>query len=633
MKQRRLREDISPQGSITSSDRNGLGTSIKHQQASNEGPSHAATKSPTFLRRRKDPTTKNQQELQENFTLRQISEPKPSSSPLNASPRAAVQKPKRKSWIPALFDLFGTSSNANLLKRIEPDGAQKQGTRKPARSKNSPGDEDLPLIWVVVAVVCVATLVVIALSVLFYVLADHGYIAFQERQNTHGEFSTKRSSKQMHFPVIPSSKIYTIPNSMAHIGNKSDAYARLRMEWDEMHPPDTPNRSLAAMHRSRSPRYDSLKPRSRLPYNIYNCPDTPPLDYPNEFSTVQLLKHWPPSQSMPRDESTAHLSLCVFDFRRDYIKALKYRQNEVPFVVRNDPRVAETAERWNDEQYRSQLVGSDQVWHRAERSETLEFLYWRPDAHVKIDQDPTHPSFNATPKNWKEPTELVRMTYLEWYRAALTKKRQMDTYARGGVTHEFNSTTGPFYYFRLIGCGETGPMGDCDKIDTSEYLFDELPFFQPHPQQIYLTEPREQRGIHCRFGMPGLIAENHFDSSRNAIVVLGGQRRYILSHPRHCQNLALYPLGHPSARHSQVNWTHASYSDDWLKSYPQFQASMSNEVVLQSGDVLYLPTNWFHFIVSLSINFQCNARSGRTAQYDPFIRECGFGSPPIQNIS
>jgi hypothetical protein len=57
-----------------------------------------------------------------------------------------------------------------------------------------------------------------------------------------------------------------------------------------------------------------------------------------------------------------------------------------------------------------------------------------------------------------------------------------------------NSTLGPYYYFRLMGCGETGPLGDCDRINISEYLFDELTFFQPQPQELYFTDPREQRG-------------------------------------------------------------------------------------------------------------------------------------------
>jgi hypothetical protein len=94
----------------------------------------------------------------------------------------------------------------------------------------------------------------------------------------------------------------------------------------------------------------------------------------------------------------------------------------------------------------------------------------------------------------------------------------------------------------------------------------ELTFFQPQPQELYLTDPREQRGIHCRIGMPGIM---RFDSSPNAIVMLSGQRRYILSHPRFCKNLVLYPSGHPSSRHSQLNWTRIAYNDDWKKTNPK----------------------------------------------------------------
>ena len=103
------------------------------------------------------------------------------------------------------------------------------------------------------------------------------------------------------------------------------------------------------------------------------------------------------------------------------------------------------------------------------------------------------------------------------------------------------------------------------------------------------------------------------------IVVLGGERRYILSHPDQCENLELLPRGHPSARHSAVDW-----SDPDLEQFPNFRKAKVNEVVLQAGDVLYLPTNWFHYIISLELNFQCNTRSGISSEYMEPIRKCGF---------
>ena len=119
--------------------------------------------------------------------------------------------------------------------------------------------------------------------------------------------------------------------------------------------------------------------------------------------------------------------------------------------------------------------------------------------------------------------------------------------------------------------------------------------------------------------MQGVIAENHFDGSRNTIAVLGGSRRYILSHPNQCDKLALYPKGHPSARHSAVDWNNPN-----VEEFPEFAEATANEVVLTAGQVLYLPTEWFHFIVSLELNFQCNSRSGITNHYKEYIRRCGF---------
>jgi hypothetical protein len=161
--------------------------------------------------------------------------------------------------------------------------------------------------------------------------------------------------------------------------------------------------------------------------------------------------------------------------------------------------------------------------------------------------------------------------------------------------------------------------------------------------------------------MPGMIAANHYDASRNAIAVLGGSRRYIISRPKQCPNLGLYPIGHTSARHTKVDWTTASEdyqnftnhdndnengeeSDEtqsWSSSsldtpsWIDYRKSLSllannatsTEVVLQAGDVLYLPSYWFHYIISLTTNMQCNTRSGRDGRDDQIMTDCGFPPP------
>jgi hypothetical protein len=87
------------------------------------------------------------------------------------------------------------------------------------------------------------------------------------------------------------------------------------------------------------------------------------------------------------------------------------------------------------------------------------------------------------PKDWKEPTELVPMKYVDWYQEAIANEPQL-ALTKDSMQH-FNSTSGPYYYFRLIWCGETGPLGDCHRIDLSEYLFDDLTFFQPQSQELF----------------------------------------------------------------------------------------------------------------------------------------------------
>ena len=110
--------------------------------------------------------------------------------------------------------------------------------------------------------------------------------------------------------------------------------------------------------------------------------------------------------------------------------------------------------------------------------------------------------------------------------------------------------------------------------------------------------------------MKVVIAENHFDGSRNVVAVMGDERRYILSHPNQCEILVLYPRSHPSKRHSAVDGSDV----DW-ENIPKFQDAEVNEVVLQTGDVLYLPTNWFH---------QCYNQSGVLTEYMDTIYQCGF---------
>lgn len=58
--------------------------------------------------------------------------------------------------------------------------------------------------------------------------------------------------------------------------------------------------------------------------------------------------------------------------------------------------------------------------------------------------------------------------------------------------------------------------------------------------------------------------------------------------------------------------------------FPKFRYMLANEVILKPGDMLYVPAYWFHYIVSLNVNWQCNSRSGRSVMYRKDVSKCGF---------
>ncbi|GMI01136.1 hypothetical protein TrLO_g3838 [Triparma laevis f. longispina] len=325
-----------------------------------------------------------------------------------------------------------------------------------------------------------------------------------------------------------------------------------------------------------------------------HCPPTPPKDYPNEYPVLDILKNWSPDMPEARPDFIYN-SLCYFDYTSpsDRASALAYREAEVPFVVRSIPDVDDTVLRWSDPFYMKKLLGNAN--YKVEESVNNHFMYWRSP------QKGQGPVKERDGKEWTEPTKMIKMKFAEW----LDKANQYL-----GAASESKH-----WYFRVSGCSPHG--GGCPSPNTQE-LFDEIPIFKPKPS-LFMVKPKSQRGIHCRFGMTGVIAENHFDGSRNFIALFMGERRYILSKPKNCKNMALLPREHPSGRHSEVDWSNPD-----LVTFPQFKKVTSTEVVLQAGDVLYLPTQWFHYIISLGTNYQCNTRSGKSDDFQQQIHSCGF---------
>jgi hypothetical protein len=322
------------------------------------------------------------------------------------------------------------------------------------------------------------------------------------------------------------------------------------------------------------------------PFEIVECPDLPPIDYPKAYPIMSLLNNWNTDDT--KIPSIHYDSICHFNYQNpdELRRANTYRSHEVPFIVYNIPEVDEVVKKWNDLDQLRKILGNNK--YRTEISKSNHFMYWHNGKTAGADGVK-----DKYGKLWTPPTEISEVGFEDWLKVALDGQNKTNAER----DHE---------YFRV-----SSDLGN-------NWLFSELPFFQPTPN-LMIVEPSQQRGIHCRFGMRNVIAEAHFDGARNSVVELGGLRRWILTHPNQCKNMHMLPKEHPSGRHSEVNWAKPD-----MDKFPNFEKVTGNEVILQPGDFLYVPTYWIHYIVSLNINVQCNTRSGKTANYFNEINECGF---------
>lgn len=55
--------------------------------------------------------------------------------------------------------------------------------------------------------------------------------------------------------------------------------------------------------------------------------------------------------------------------------------------------------------------------------------------------------------------------------------------------------------------------------------------------------------------------------------------------------------------------------------------------MLSMGELLYVPSYWFHYIVSQDASVQCNARSGESPRGEDALRRCGFARRSESNTA
>jgi lysine-specific demethylase 8 len=90
---------------------------------------------------------------------------------------------------------------------------------------------------------------------------------------------------------------------------------------------------------------------------------------------------------------------------------------------------------------------------------------------------------------------------------------------------------------------------------------------------------------------------SHGDSPSTEPVLLVGRKYVRLYHPKYTQQL--YP--HESGMHTNTSQVDLDAVDEHR--FPDFAGTPFTDVVLQPGDMLYMPPKHWHYVRSLSASF------------------------------
>lgn len=107
------------------------------------------------------------------------------------------------------------------------------------------------------------------------------------------------------------------------------------------------------------------------------------------------------------------------------------------------------------------------------------------------------------------------------------------------------------------------------------------------------------------FGPGGNITRLHYDVPNNFLAQVYGRKRFVIFPPR--ASASLYPYRTKAYNMSRVDLDHPD-----KKVFPNFGTVKPIEFVLNPGEVIFLPSFWWHQVYSLdmgiSINFWCIPR-------------------------
>ncbi|RYH22134.1 hypothetical protein EON65_19665 [archaeon] len=224
--------------------------------------------------------------------------------------------------------------------------------------------------------------------------------------------------------------------------------------------------------------------------------------YPSLFPLGELLQDWHPLHTHLQafSRSKAHPSrkagLYRFNFQdpAQLQMAFEMRDKDLPFVIYNVPSLDNAAMHAFSHVNLLEEIGSSQFV--VEESNCNEFTYY----FVKNEQ-----VVRARFPTWSAPQTSLSMTFMDYVHLAEEKES----------SHKASQFNEKYHYLTI----------SAEKEGNLAWIADSLRLFDP-VDSLFMNSQEPYRGIKCRLGMKGVIATAHFDSKKNFVAMVRGQKRY-----------------------------------------------------------------------------------------------------------
>jgi Cupin-like domain len=354
----------------------------------------------------------------------------------------------------------------------------------------------------------------------------------------------------------------------------------------------------------------------------------PPYIYPPLRPLHHLLTSWDPDQDFdanaPKKDSDGgrrrgiiHEGLLHLDYTdpRQRELAVSFRNDERPFKLVNVPELLVAGSKWTDEYLMEQFEKAARNRHDPAAMVVEEDGTKVPSVAFAAHESPHHHFLYHTPQRWNVTDYGVPPTRInDWTYATFAEHVQ---YAEAT---ELSPHRPHFYWQAGVHRLERHQV---DPTNQS-FISKDLPSLSSPHATLFNFHPDQQRGIQCRFGERGVSAATHYDGGRNSVAMIYGAKRYLLFPPSECNLLGIVTdRNSPLYRHTVLNWSHYKYLQDNNASWQEHMSHSERawleragrawaiETVLKAGEVLYIPSHWFHSVMSLQRSAQCNVRAVR----------------------